>query len=102
MTRTWPFGAPFGLGVMSCSDATGTFLKAFGHVWQCAKWRTSFNSRVRGGAFRVRFFEVRNRELRVVLQGVEVLLTEEFLDRQSVGAAVPTASAARMRHRLRQ
>lgn len=45
-------------------------------------------SRSRGGvAFRVRFFEIRNRELRVVLRAVEVLEAEEFLNVPQVCAA---------------
>ena len=40
-----------------------------------------------GVAFRVRFFEIRNRELRVVLRAVEVLEAEEFFHVPELRAA---------------
>jgi hypothetical protein len=52
------------------------FKNNFGHGGQCAEWRTGFNSRVRGGDTSRAFFEIRNRDLRVVLQGVEVLVAD--------------------------
>jgi hypothetical protein len=60
-----------------------------------------------GVTLRVRFFEVRNRELRVVLQGVEVLVAEAFLDVPQVRAAADqigraTAAEGMRRDRDRQ
>ncbi len=58
-------------------------------------------------AFRVRFFEIRNRDLRVVLQGVEVLLAEYFFHVPEVRAAADrlrraTAAEGMRRDRDRQ
>ena len=52
---------------------------ASGNGWEHRQGRAQFNSHVRGGGSGSTLLQIGNLELRVVLQGVEVLVSEQLL-----------------------